>query len=83
MKAQEAYKIALNKQEGSLQVIYDHIQEAAENKKFETTLPYILVKVLRDRLKADGFAVTISDRYGGTTQINWWCMGVEPIDNEE
>ena len=82
MTAQEAYKTALNKQEGSLQVIYDHIQEAAENKKFETTLPYILVKPLRDRLIAEGYAVNISDRMGGSTTISWWCMGVEPIDRE-
>lgn len=80
--AQDAYKLAFKQQSDQMNYVYDIIHKAAENKKFEVVLPYVLIKHLRDRLTNEGYQVQINDRYDGQTVISWWLGDIKDQDKD-
>lgn len=67
-----AFSIAFMKQSN----IHNLIDKVASEGKFEITLPFVLMSHLRDKLKEEGYSVTLVE--DKQTIINWY-FGRDPI----
>lgn len=69
--AKDAIKITMEAQKQSMKVLYKSVLSSAKQGQREVRLNTILMPDFVNELKAIGYIVQVSERYGGSTQIAW------------